>query len=420
VSVVVVGLNHRTVPLDVLERMTVSDTRLPKALHDLTTRAHLTEALVLSTCMRTEIYAVAARFHGAILDVRTFLAEWSDTSPDDFADHLYSYYEDSAVAHLFKVASGLDSAVIGEGEILGQVKDAWQMARAEGAAGPVLSGLFRHAVEVGKRARSETGISRGTTSVSQAAVAMAAEQLGTLDGTRVLVLGAGEMGEGIAQALAGSIGSGEIMVANRSRDRASRLARRIGGRAVDFGAVATTLETVDVLLASTGSPSVLIEADVLAQVMEARGGRPLLIADVAVPRDVAPSAAAIPGVTLLDMDDLKAFAQAGIDGRRQEIAKVEAIIGEEVERYLGSATEREVAPLVADLRTHADEVRLAELERFGARLAALDDRERAAVEALTRGIVAKLLHEPTVRLKAAAGSQQGERLAEAVRSLFDI
>jgi glutamyl-tRNA reductase len=370
--------------------------------------------------MRTEIYAVAARFHGAILDVRTFLAEWSDTSPDEFADHLYSYYEDSAVAHLFKVASGLDSAVIGEGEILGQVKDAWEMARTEGAAGPVLSGLFRHAVEVGKRARSETGISRGTTSVSQAAVAMAAEQLGTLDGKRVLVLGAGEMGEGIAQALAGSIGSGEIMVANRSRDRAARLARRISGRAVEFGAVAATLETVDLLLASTGSPSVLIEADDVAQVMEARGGRPLVIADVAVPRDVAPSAAAIPGVTLLDMDDLKAFAQAGIEGRRQEIAKVEAIIGEEVDRYLGSATEREVAPLVADLRARADTVRLAELERFGARLADLDDRERAAVEALTRGIVAKLLHEPTVRLKAEAGSQQGERLAEAVRSLFDL
>ena len=419
-SVVVVGLNHRTVPLEVLERMTVSDARLPKALHDLTTREHLTEALVLSTCMRTEIYAVAARFHGAILDLRTFLAEWSDTSPDEFADHLYSYYEDSAVAHLFKVASGLDSAVIGEGEILGQVKDAWEMARTEGAAGPMLSGLFRHAVEVGKRARSETAISRGTTSVSQAAVAMAAEHLGSLDGRRVLVLGAGEMGEGIAQALAGSVGTGEILVANRSRDRATRLARRIGGEAVDFGAVATTLESVDLLLASTGSPSVLIEADDLEVVMEERGGRPLLIADVAVPRDVAPSAASIPGVTLLDMDDLKAFAQAGIEGRRQEIARVETIIGEEVERYLGSATEREVAPLVADLRTRADEVRLAELERFQARLAALDPRQREAVEALSRGIVAKLLHEPTIRLKAAAGSQQGERLAEALRALFDL
>src|SRR4051812_527122 len=213
--------------------MTVSDARLPKALHDLTTREHLTEALVLSTCMRTEIYAVAARFHGAILDVRTFLAEWSDTSPDAFADHLYTYYEDSAVAHLFKVASGLDSAVIGESEILGQVKDAWHMARTERAAGAVLSGLFRHAVEVGKRVRSETGISRGTTSVSQAAVAMAAGQLGTLEDKRVLVLGAGEMGEGIAKTLAGSVGSGQILVANRSRDRAARLAARIGGQAVD-------------------------------------------------------------------------------------------------------------------------------------------------------------------------------------------
>jgi glutamyl-tRNA reductase len=420
VSVVVVGLNHRTVPLDVLERMTVSDARLPKALHDLMTRENLSEALVLSTCMRTEIYAVAARFHGAVVDVRTFLAEWSDTSPDDFADHLYTYYEDSAVGHLFKVASGLDSAVIGEGEILGQVKDAWHIARTEQAAGAVLSGLFRHAVEVGKRVRSETAISRGTTSVSSAAVAMAAEQLGSLEGKRVLVLGAGEMGEGVAQALASSVGGDGILVANRSRDRAERLAKRIGGRSVDFGALSATMQDVDVLLTSTGSPSVLIEADDLAEVMAARNGRPLLIADIAVPRDVAPSAASIPGVTLLDMDDLKAFAEAGLAGRRHEIVRVEEIITEEVGRYLGSATEREVAPLVADLRSRAEELRLAELQRYKNRLDGLDGRERAAVEALTRGIVAKLLHEPTVRLKSSAGSLQGERLAEAVRTLFDV
>jgi glutamyl-tRNA reductase len=420
VSVVVVGLNHRTVPLEVLERMTVNDARLPKALHDLVTREHLTEALVLSTCMRTEIYAVAARFHGAVLDIRTFLSEWSDASPDEFADHLYTYYEDSAVAHLFKVASGIDSAVIGEGEILGQVKDAWHVAREEHAAGPVLSGLFRHAVEVGKRVRSDTAISRGTTSVSQAAVAMAAEHLGTLHGRQVLVLGAGEMGEGIAQALASSPGIGEILVANRSADRAATLAARIGGRPVPFADVNAALVDVDVLLASTGSPSVLIEADELAQVMDRRDGRPLLIADIAVPRDVAPSAETIPGVTLLDMDDLRAFAEAGIEGRRQEITKVQSIIIEEVERYLGSATEREVAPLVADLRDTAEATRQRELARYRARLADLDPRQRDAVEALTRGIVAKLLHEPTVQLKAAAGSQQGERLAEALRTLFDL
>jgi glutamyl-tRNA reductase len=420
VSVVVVGLNHRTVPLDVLERMTVSDARLPKALHDLLSREHLTEALVLSTCMRTEIYAVAAKFHGVMLDVRNFLSEWSDTSPDGFTDHLYSYYEGSAISHLFRVASGIDSAVIGEGEILGQVKDAWELARAESAAGPVLSGLFRHAVEVGKRVRSETSIARGTTSVSQAAVAMAAEQLGSLEGRRVLVLGAGEMGEGIAQALAASIGSGQIFVANRSRDRAVSLASRIGGRAVAFGDVPSALIDVDVLLASTGSPSVLLEADDVADVMAARGGRPLLIADIAVPRDVAPSAGAIEGVTLLDMDDLKAFAQAGIEGRRQEITRVEAIIGDEVERYRGSATQREVAPLIADLRTRAEELRIAELDRYRARLDGLDDRQRAAVEALSRGIVAKLLHEPTVQLKMSAGSPQGERLAEALRALFSL
>ncbi|MDQ1402585.1 MAG: glutamyl-tRNA reductase, partial [Actinomycetota bacterium] len=191
-SVIVVGLNHRTVPLDVLERMTVNDARLPKALHDLTSRDDLTEAVVLSTCMRTEVYAVADRYHGAIQDVRNFLSELGATAPEDFSDHLYAFHDDAAVAHLFRVASGLDSAVVGESEVLGQVRGAWQKAVAEGASGPTLAGLFRHAIEVGKRARSETGISRGTASVSQAAVEMAARHLGSLEGRRILVLGAGD------------------------------------------------------------------------------------------------------------------------------------------------------------------------------------------------------------------------------------
>jgi len=419
VSVVVVGLNHRTVPLGTLERMTVNDARLPKALDDLCARDNVSEAAILSTCMRTEIYVVAEKFHAALSEVRDFLAELSFTAPEDFSDHLYSFYEDGAVRHLFRVSSGLDSAVVGESEILGQVKDAWESARSLNACGPVLGGLFRHAVEVGKRVRSETAIGRGTASVSQAAVAMAAERLGTLEAKRLLVLGAGDMGEGMAVALAGSPGVGEVLVANRTPERAAALAGRIGGRAVPLGDLSAALADVDVLLTSTGSTSTLLEASEL----EARpDDRPLLIVDVAVPRDVDPAVGDLPGVTLLDMDDLRVFAEQGLAGRRNEIARVNQIIDAECERYAGASLAREVAPLVVSLRESAESVRQGELERFRARLDydALDERQREAVEALTRGIVQKLLHEPTVRLKEAAGSPKGERLAEALRALFDL
>jgi glutamyl-tRNA reductase len=419
VSVIVVGLNHRTVPLEVLERMTVSDAHLPKALHDLRSRPNISEAVVLSTCMRTEIYAVAGKYHGAVQDVRNFLCELGFTAPEEFTDHLYSFHDDAAVTHLFRVASGLDSAVLGEGEVLGQVKEAWEKARTDGAAGPVLSALFRHAVEVGKRARAETAISRGTTSVSQAAVQMAAGQLGSLEGRSILVLGAGDMGEGIAVALSSSAPASRVLVANRTWTKAKAVAKKVGGEAIDFGSLAAALEDVDVVLTTTGSPSLLIEASDVSGVMDARE-RDLLIVDIAVPRDVDPAVRHLPGVTLLDMDDLRQFAEAGIAGRRGEITKVEAIIVDEAQRYLDVATAREAAPLVAALRDRAEQVRQGELERLAARLDGLDDRQQQAVEALTRGIVNKLLHEPTVRLKDAAGSPRGETLADALRALFDL
>ena len=419
-SVLVVGLNHRTVPLEILERMTVSDGRLPKALADLRGRDNLGEVVVLSTCMRTEVYATAARFHGAVVDVRNFLSELGFTAPEDFSDHLYSYYEDAASAHLFRVVSGLDSAVVGESEVLGQVRQAWEKAAAEGASGPVLANLFRHAVEVGKRVRSETGIGRGTTSVSQAAVAMASQRLGGLTGRRILVLGAGDMGEGMAVALAATPGLGAVMVANRSWAGAVALANRVGGQPVELGALVGALEDADLLLTSTASPSVLLHADDLEQVMGSRPERPLLVVDIAVPRDVDPGVGRLPGVTLLDMDDLRSFAEAGLAGRRREIDRVEAIVDEEVERYAAVATARGLAPLVVALRRRGEDLRVAELERFAARLEGLDDRQREAVEALTKALLAKVLHEPTVRLKEAAGSPGADRLAESFRTLFDL
>jgi glutamyl-tRNA reductase len=419
VSVVVIGLNHRTAPLELLERMTVSDAALPKALHDLVTRQHLLEATVLSTCNRTEVYAVADKFHGAYSDIRNFLADSADLAPEAFGNHLYVHYDEAAVAHLFEVAAGLDSAVLGESEILGQVGDAWHRAQREGAAGAVLNLLFRHALEVGKRARSETGIGRHIASVSQAAVAMARDRIGELAGRRVLVLGAGEMGEGMASALAGA-GVAEVLVANRTWANAVALAERTGGRAVRLTDLAALLVDVDLLLTSTGASALMLDRTDLDAIVARRDGRTLLIVDIAVPRDIDPEAATLPGVTLLDMDDLRDFAETGIERRRREIARVRHIVEDELDRYLGLATAREVAPLVAELRERAEEIRTGELDRNRKRLADLDPAERAAVDALTKAVLAKLLHEPTVRLKDAAGTPRGERLADAVRDLFDL
>ena len=418
-SVVVVGLNHRTVPLDLLERMTVPASRLPKALADLTSREHVTEAVVLSTCNRIEVYVFAEKFHGAYQDIRNFFAEASHMAPEEFSDHLTSLYDGDAARHLFSVASGLDSAVLGEHEILGQVRKSWETASTEGAVGPVLNPLFRHALEVGKRVRTETAISRNITSVSQAAVAMATERLGGLEGRQVLVVGAGEMGEGLARALHGG-GVAGIRVANRTWDRAVEVAGRLGGEPVRLDDLPHHLAEVDMLLTSTGASAVILEHGDLASVVGERHGRELLVVDIAVPRDVDPAAGEIDGLTLLDMDDLREFAEAGIWERQREVTAVQAIVDAELDRYVDESTARSVAPLVSSLRARGDLVRSGELQRLSARLGDLDDRQRDAVEALAAGIVGKLLHEPTVRMKDAAGTARGERLAEALRDLFDL
>ena len=418
-SVVVVGLNHRTVPLDLLERMTIPASRLPKALADLTSREHINEAVVLSTCNRIEVYVFAEKFHGAYQDIRNFFAEASHVAPEEFSDHLTSLYDGDAARHLFSVASGLDSAVLGEHEILGQVRKSWETASTEGAVGPVLNPLFRHALEVGKRVRTETAISRNITSVSQAAVAMATERLGGLEGRQVLVVGAGEMGEGLARALHGG-GVAGIRVANRTWDRAVEVAGRLGGEPVRLDDLPHHLAEVDMLLTSTGASAVILEHGDLASVVGERHGRELLVVDIAVPRDVDPAAGEIDGLTLLDMDDLREFAEVGIRERQREVTAVQVIVDAELDRYVDESTARSVAPLVASLRARGDLVRSGELQRLSARLGDLDDRQRDAVEALAAGIVGKLLHEPTVRMKDAAGTARGERLAEALRDLFNL
>lgn len=418
-SLVVVGCNHRSTSLDLLERLTVAPVDLSKALHELASAEHLSESVVLSTCNRIEVYAYAERFHGGYADIRELLARHSGLPPETVGDELYALHHAEAARHLFSVASGLDSVVVGEHEILGQIRHSWQAARAEGTVGTVLDPLFRRAVEAGKKARTTTGISRGIASLSHAAVALAEARLGGLSGRRVLVIGAGDVAAGTLKSLAGT-GAADIAVSNRTPARAAAAARLCGGRTVALDDLEDALLHADVVITTTGATEIVLEHSDIGAVVARRGGAELLIIDVAVPRDVDPAVRQLPGVRLLDMDDLGRFVEQERAGRTSEIDSVRAIVDAEVERYLAEASAREVAPLIAALRARAEQVSTGELDRHASRLAGLSAAERAAVDSLLRGVVNKLLHEPTVRLKDAAGHARGDRLAEALRDLFDL
>lgn len=416
-SIVVMGINHRSAPLDVIERVSISEGALPKALHGLVSRDNVRETVVLSTCNRTEVYVVAEKFHGAYADVRDFFCEISGLSTDELHPHFYSQHDEAAVAHLFDVACGLDSVVIGEGEILGQVKLAWERARDQATARTTLNLLFRHAVEVGKRARTETAISSSTASISYAAVEMARQSLGSLEGRRMLVVGAGDMGTGIARALAGA-GATDIVVLNRSTERATKLAQRVGAVVGDFSDLATALRSADVVLTCTGSGELIISENM---VRESRiAGQPLLIVDIAMPRDVEHSVGDLDGVTLRDLDNLRDWVQTGIEARKLEVQQVREIIADEVERFGQNLVARQAAPLIAELHERAETLRQAEVDRFSSRFSDLSSEQREHVEVLTKAIVAKLLHSPSMQLKNSAGTPQGERISAALRDLFDI
>ena len=418
VSVVVVGLNHRTRPA----RAPRADDgrrpqRLPKALHDLVGRDEPHRGGgALHVQPHRDLRGRPSGSTAPCTTSATSSPSWPSLPPEDFTDHLYTYHDDAAVEHLFRVAAGLDSAVLGESEILGQVRDAWERARAEGAAGPQLSALFRHAVEVGKRARSETGIGRGTTSVSQAAVAMAAERLGTLAGRRVLVLGAGDMGGGMAAALAAAPAWPRCWSPTAPGSGRSTLAGAGGrpGRS-QLGDLPDGPGDVDVLLTSTGAPSIVRRRRRPAPVHGRPGPTdPCSSSTWPCPATSTRRSATCPASPCSTWTTCGPSPRPASAERRREVARVRAIVAEEVGRYVEAARR---PPGGAARRRAARAGRGAAPRRAGAlraRLAGLDARQRAAVDALTRGIVAKLLHEPTVRLKDAAGTPRGERLAEAL------
>ena len=425
--VFVVGANFRSAPLELLGRLAVDAERRPKALAGLLDLEHVHEAVVVSTCNRVEVYTAISRFHGAAGDVRRFLADLHGLGLEEFASHLYDYYEERAVRHLFAVAAGVDSMVVGEAQILGQVREAFSAAQAERTVGPVLSALFARAIKVGRRARSETAIGAGPASTVTVGLQVAAGQLGGLAGRRALLIGAGGVARLAGRALR-QAGAGELVVANRTPATGAALARELGGRAVALDQVTDELALADLAVAATAGTTPTVAAATVAAAMARRArsggaasGSPgtLVLLDLGVPRDVEPEVRALPGVVLADLDALRAVLETD-EGPRQEVERVRALIAQETGAFMGGQREARLVPTIRVLRARAEQVRQQELAKASARLAGLDERQRAAVEAVTRGLVNKLLHDPMVRGKTLAARPDGDLYVAALRELYGL
>jgi glutamyl-tRNA reductase len=423
VSVVVIGLQHKQAPLSLLEAVAVGDADLHKVLAALSHRRNLQETVVLSTCLRTEVYSVVDRFHDAVAEVYEVLSEHSGVPTEELAARATVRFDDDVTSHLFSVTAGLESTVVGESEVVGQVRRAFEQAREEGVCGPVLSALFQHALQTGKRVRTETGIARGTTSFAHSAVTVArGEDGGGLRDKRVVVVGAGEMGLGVCRALCdipAAAAPRSIVVVSRSVTRAEELVREAGGatklRAGALEGVHAELAQADVVLSAVAAESHVLSAAHFSGVVG-----PMLVIDLGVPRNVDPAVGTLATVTLLDMDTLSVSVSRALGDREEETVPARAIIADEVERFRTASRQRGAAPVIAALRARLESLRMSELERHRAQLADLSESEWEQVDVATRAAMAKMLHEPTMLLKETAGTPRGERLVEALRILFDL
>jgi glutamyl-tRNA reductase len=418
-SLLALGVSHKTASLPVRERLALPEGRAVSVLRELVGHTDVHEAVAISTCNRTEVYLVVSDAVEAESAALAILARQAGIPPTELLGTLYALRDEEAVRHLFHVAAGLDSMIVGEAEVQGQVKRAYELALVEGVTGPVSNRLFRDALGAGKRVRTETAISRAHVSVSSVAVELARAALGELETRKVLVIGAGENGELTARALH-ERGVNTVFVANRRYDRAIGLAQRFGGHAVRFEDLPRQLLEADIVVSATASPHQIVGRDELALVAEQREGRPLLMIDIAVPRDIEPTVREVRGVTLYDMDDLQREVARNMGTREAEAVRARQIVDQEVERFSAWLASLDVVPTIAALRELGDGVVEQVLRENEPRWESLSEADRARVEVLARAVVNRLLHEPTLRLKATSDGDRAYVYVQALRELFGL
>ena len=415
----VVGLSHKTAPVEFREKLTFPPEVQEEALTRATNYPHVKEAVILSTCNRTEVYSVVADPVKGMDQISDLLATFHELDEVSLRPHLYRVDSTDAIRHLFRVSSSLDSMIIGEAQILGQVKEAYAYAVDCGATGNAMNRLFREALAVGKKVRTETEIGENAVSVSYAAVELAKSVFGSLDGRTVLIVGAGKMSELTARHLT-SNGASKVIVASRTFARAHELAEKIGGQAVEFEKALDYLAQADIVISSTAAPRPIITREGMSKAMAARRNRPIFLIDIAVPRDIEPAVNELYNCYLYDIDDLQHVVDSNVAQREKEAAKAEVIIERAVEDFVQWIASLEVVPTIAALKKKAQLICEMELEKALPRLGEIDDRQRNTINALTSGIINKLLHEPIVRIKELSGDKQGYVYTESLRELFGL
>lgn len=414
------GINHTTASVDLRERLAYHEEGLRAALARLgcgMSGGSLNELVILSTCNRIELYAVSLRLDAQ--DLELFLSESRDVPAEGLRPYLYHYCDEDAIRHLLRVASGLDSLVLGEPQILGQVTNALELARGAGSSGPLLSRLFQRAIHAGKRARTETLIARNPASVSSLAASLAEKSVRNLANAQIVILGAGEMAELAVEALR-KRGAVKVLVLNRTLERAEALAKRWQAGASTFERIAEALSAADVLLSSTGAPHTIINPGLVARTMAERPSRPLVMIDIAVPRDIDPRCNEIDNVRVYDMDSLHARLEHSLAEREAEVPKVETILSEELANFMAYFNSLDMLPLISEVHQQAEAIRQAELNKTLRRLPDLTEAERARIDALTQALVKKLLDAPTAHLRAQANTPTAPDYAQVARTLFGL
>ncbi|MGG3283974.1 glutamyl-tRNA reductase [Paenibacillus solani] len=417
--IVVVGLNYRTAPVEVRERFTFSEDDMPKALEQLNSTKSVLEGVIVATCNRTEIYVVVDRLHMCGYFIRSFMEQWFGINREEFTQHLYIYEDEQAISHLFKVTCGLDSMVIGETQILGQVRNAFLTSQKHNGTGTWFNMLFKQAVTLGKRAHSETSIGESAVSVSYAAVELGKRIFGAFHDKKVMILGAGKMSELTVKHLYAN-GAAEVIVANRTLTRAEELARKFKGTPCTINEAIHSLNEVDIIISSTGSNEYVLNAERVKESMKKRPSRPLFMIDIAVPRDIDPAVGDLSNVFLYDIDDLEGIVETNMEMRRVEAAKIEVMIQEEMDAFHTWLKTLGVRPAIRALQEKSNAIHEETMESLFNKLPELDERQRKVIRRLTKSIVNQMMHDPINRIKEMTGGKQGGEALDYFSQIFAL